>query len=252
MISPAVRPLAITLLFAVGVLAVVLAPPVFNPSSVGAHDCDEGPAGHVDSHGIACGQPGHDEPLENVIEVDGGRDNDYEFRVYPPSDLANYLDAGDQIKIKLMDFRMSGLVFNTAALQLIDISGSNDPATPLPLHPTGVVVTNDAPDTLLITLSDLTGRIVEGEHLIITIKEGTGILAPQTPKGFNDPTQDDEEEAHKVDITFVDAAGVTNSRDVRADDENLVVVKNPLGSTEPGATVRIDLATHAKCHDRQQ
>ena len=28
-------------------------------------------------------------------------------------------------------------------------------------------------------------------------------------------------------------------------DENFVVVKNPVSSTEPGATVRIDLATHA-------
>lgn len=84
-----------------------------------------------------------------------------------------------------------------------------------------------------------------GEHLILTIKEGTGILAPKTPQGFHDPTQDEDEVGYKVEIKFLDAAGGTSLGDVDAQDENFVVVKNPLSSTEPGATVRIDLATHA-------
>ena len=151
MISPAVRPFAIALLFAVGVLAVVLAPSVFFPASVGAHDCDEGPAGHIDFHDIACGDPGHDKPHENVIEVDGGRDNELVFRVFPPGDRVSYLGAGDQIEITLKDFRLSGAEFDSdenanAEFDLIEIRDSGDP-TADPIHPLGAEI-----DSLVLQL----------------------------------------------------------------------------------------------------
>ena len=247
MISPAVRPFAIALLFAAVVLAVLLAHEVFNPASVGAHDCDpnvESDA-HEDFHETVCDQSGHDKPHENVIEVDGGRDNEMVFRVFPPSDRVSYLGADDQIEITLKDFRLPRGEFDLDGRERVEISGSNEPESPAPLHPKYAVVMDEAPDTLLLTIPDLTMRIDDGEHLIITIKEGTGIMAPKTPQGFHDPTQDDEGYAYKVGIKFLDAAGGTSLGDVDAQDENFVVVKNPLSSTEPGATVRIDLATHA-------
>ena len=82
--SQGARSLGITLLLAVGVLAVLLVAGVFSPEGVGAHPCPPVETPHEDFHEIPCGKSGHDDPHENVIEVDGGRDNEMVFRIYPP------------------------------------------------------------------------------------------------------------------------------------------------------------------------
>ena len=184
MISPAFRTLGIALLLAFAVLAVLLAPAGSSTPSAHAHPCEEGEPGHKDFHETSCHQSGHDSPHENVIEVDGGRDNEMVFRVYPPN-IPGYLDSGDHIKIILEEFRLPSAITNA---HLIGITDSSTP-TPTTVHPTAVGIASEEPDTLVLTIPDLAAFTDEvGEHLIITIEEGTGILAPETPMGFHDPT----------------------------------------------------------------
>ena len=146
MISPAVSPFGVALLLAVSVLAILLAPTVFSPPGADAHPCDEGPAGHVDFHEIGCDAPGHDRPHENVIEADGGRDNELVFRVYPPS-VAGYLDVDDQIEIKLTEFSFPDreLIDTTK----VKISGSeDDPNSDAAAMPSTAAIDGD---TLILT-----------------------------------------------------------------------------------------------------
>ena len=249
MISPAARPLAIALLFAFAVLAVLLAPAGSSKPSAHAHPCEEGEPGHKDFHETSCDQSGHDSPHENVIEVDGGRDNVMVFRVYPPPSDGQpnpFLGDRDKIRITLPGFRLSGADFDSDDVSdppaaRIRITSSSMP-TPTTVHPTAVGIASEEPDTLVLTIPDLAAFTDEvGEHLIITIEEGTGILAPETPMGFHDPTRREQESGYPVRIAFENTGGEIQE----AVDENYVVVKNPVSSTEPGATVRIDVATHA-------
>ena len=111
------------------------------------------------------------------------------------------------------------------------------------MHPTMVELDDQ---TLVLTLPQIT--IDAGQYLIITIKEGTGILAPKAPQGFHDPSRQTQEQGYPVQITFVDTANGSREYPGRNDeviDKNFVVVNNPVSTTEPGAAVRIDLATHA-------
>ena len=78
--------------------------------------------------------------------------------------------------------------------------------------------------------------MTRGEYLTITINEDSGILTPETPRGF-----DGEAEGYAVKITFLDSGG----QSAVATDKNIVVVKNPVSSTVPGATVRMELETYA-------
>ena len=239
MISSAFRPFGAPLLFAVSVLVILLAPTVFSPPGADAHPCDEGPAGHIDFHEIACGAPGHDRPHENVIEADAGRDNELMFRVYPPS-VAGYLDVDDQIEIELAEFSFPDReLIDTAKVK---ISGSEDDlGSDTAAMPSTAAIDGD---TLILTNPALAGKIGVGEHLIITIEEGTGILAPETPKGFPDPTQKPQDQGYPIEITFIDSSN--NGLPERpATDENFVAVKNPVSSTVPGETVRVELATYA-------
>ena len=246
MISPAARPIGIALLFATAVLAILLAPALSSPPGVTAHPCDDsGSDMHQDFHETPCGESGHDSPHENVIEVDGGRDNKMVFRVFPPPGNASpnpFLGDGDKIRITLKEFRLpSGVIPNDQ----ISI-GDSDIVNMVTVEPSRAIFDPDFPETLVLTLPDLTG-IGFGEHLIITIKKGTGILAPETPRGFSDPTRRVQEDGYPVRITFVDVGGVNRypPEDQSVDAENFVVVKNPVSSTEPGATVRVELATYA-------
>ena len=196
----------------------------------------------TDFHDTTCDQPGYDNSHVNVIEVDGGRDNELVFRVDPPPAVPpdTYFGVGDRIRITLRDFRIPADGINQA---LIGLSDSN-PANTSEVLPSSAAPATDDPEILVLTLPDLASLLGnEGEHLIITIGEGTGILAPQIPKGFHDSTLRDQEDGYPVEITFVDASGA--SPDIPTDNKNFVVVKNPVSSTEPGATVRVDLATYA-------
>ena len=69
-------------------VALLLASNLLSHPISSAHPCD--PDSTEDMHedfnrtALGCGQPGHQEIHHNVIEVDGGRDRELEFKVYPP------------------------------------------------------------------------------------------------------------------------------------------------------------------------
>ena len=237
------------LLAAAVLLAALLVAGVLAPSDVAADRCDENTPEdeqHLDFHDTPCVESGHDDPHEIVFEVDGGRDRELVFRVYPPS-TTGYLDVGDKIEITLPDFDLTSTNFATVpddeagqttghpyGRVVIADSGSREG-----VHPT-VVEVSSATETLTLTLpgfSDSPATEAE-DHLTITIKQGTGILTPETPRGF-----DEQEEGYPVTITFVDAGGATAP--VESEDRNIVVVNNPVSSTVPGATVRMELHTFA-------
>ena len=193
---------------------------------------------HEDFHDVSCEDPGHDIPHRNVNDdVDGGRDRQLVLKVYPPEgNRAGYLGSGDQIKITLTRFDLSKSTFsNPETLGRIDIS---DSANATVSNPTAVGISSG--DTLTLTLPNISTSHADGagEYLIITIEEGTGILTPDVPKGFDDGT-----EGYPVAITFVDVATGSESD---ASDVNIVVVKNPLSTFTPSATVQVELATYAE------
>ena len=200
-----------------------------SPASVVAHPCPEGTmAGHQDYHldfyDNPCSESAHDKPHENVIEVDGGRDRELELKVYPPS--PGYLAANVSVSITLPEFDLSGHDFgaNFARIKLDDSGNGTE------ISPEGVDVEGQ---TLTLTLPDSTDLANDaGEYLIVTIEKGSGILAPETPRGFDDPS-----DGYPVAISF-DGTNAT--------DRNIVVVKNPVSSTVPNAQVRIELATYAE------
>ena len=101
-------------------------------------------------------------------------------------------------------------------------------------------------DSLTLTLPNLGANAPDAnEYLIITINKGTGILTPETPKGFEDPDHpQDTGKGYPVGITFI---GSTANEPQRALDNNIVVVKNPLSSTVPSATrVQVTLVTETR------
>lgn len=241
------RGLWVALLAAAGLLAALLAAGVFAPSGVEADPCDENTPEdeqHQDFHNTPCVESGHDDPHVVLFEVDGGRDRELEFRVYPPASTG-FLDVGDKIEIILLDFDLANTNFSTV---------SNDEMGGTTGHPYGRIVIADSGDfaavsvqsatvsgqSLILTLPDNLTGIADGpgEHLIITIEQGTGILTPETPRGF-----DEVEEGYPVTITFVDASG--GMAPVESEDRNIIVVNNPISSTVPGATVRMELHTYA-------
>ena len=241
------RGLWVVLLAAAVLLAALLTAGVFAPSGVWATLCDENTPQdeqHRDFHNTPCVESGHDDPHVVLFEVDGGRDRKLEFWAFPPVPTG-YLDAGDRIEITLLNFDLTNTNFSTV---------SDDGMGGTTGHPYGRIVIADTGDfaavsaqsatvsgqSLILTLPDSLADIADGpgEHLIITIERGAGILTPETPRGF-----DEVEEGHPVTITFVDADG--GMAPVVSEDRNIVVVNNPISSTVPGATVRMELHTYA-------
>ena len=178
---------------------------------------------------------------QNIIEVDGGRDRELELKVYlPQSKRGGRLDAGDQIAITLPEFDLSKAVFNPELEGGgIAISGPDDTKSGL------------EPD--LIDVDALNGKIIltipgspsiafgAGEDLVITITEGTGILTPEIPLGFEDPA-----DGYPVTVTFVDNDTGQTKPDFVDTERNRVVVKNPINSSVPSATVRVELVAKAE------
>ena len=228
-------------------VALLLASNLLSPPISSAHPCD--PDLMEDMHedfnttALVCGQPGHQEIHHNVIEVDGGRDRELEFKVYPPpDDRDSYLDRNDQIVVTLPEFNLSGARFNSQLeLERIKFSGSGDDSRigPSPTH----VGVDALEGKLTLTLPE-SFSVVDGagEYLRVFIEEGTGILTPEIPRGF-----DGHDPGYPVTVTFIDKdAGAGKKEDFVATDRNVVVVKNPISSTVPSATVRIELATYAE------
>ena len=71
------------------------------------------------------------------------------------------------------------------------------------------------------------------------MKKGTGILPPETPRGF-----DDKDEPYPITVTFV--ATNENLPRVNAAQYHFVAVRNPVSSTIPGEQTRVTLHSHAR------
>ncbi len=172
----------------------------------------------------------------NILEVDGGRDRALTFAVYPPaSNRSSYLEAGDQVEISLPGFDLSKAVFDSqAARERIKIYGSNTSVSE-GVSPTHIDAAPGGKITL--TLPDL--ELGAREYLHIAVNQGTGILTPEVPRGF-----DDTDEGYPITVAFINAA--SGQQAVTAPDANVVVVKNPISSSVPNTTVRIELATYAE------
>ena len=237
------KAIGVVLLLAAALLSILIAIALStsSPPGVGAHPCDPSPTPtHQDSSGVDCNTQGHTDsdhqaPLRKVNTVDGGRDRELVFHVSPHSSGAgtNYLDDGDQIEITLPGFELPSSIDT----HLIDLSGSGDTNGQMPTN------ASVSSDSLTLTLPDLTSHVSPYEYLKITISKGTGILTPETPKGFEDTDHPQETgKGYPVGITFIDRAGTERQK---APDDNIIVVENPISSTVPSKAVSVDLVTYA-------
>ena len=224
MTLPAVRPGAVVLLLAAGLLAALFAVTAIAPQPAGAQTT-----------------------LRNIIEVDGGRSSKMVFKVTPPA--TGYLNPSDRIQITMPEeFDLPSSV----DMERIGFSGSGD-GRAAPLEATADGAISDKMLTLTIppdpntdaasTGDTLDERVGEGEHLVITIERDSGITAPETPVGFDSPN-----EGYNVAVTFVDTKDTPETTDDTTrstTDENIIVIKNPLSSDVPSAAVRVTLVTYA-------
>ena len=224
------KTVGVALLLAAGLLAALFAQDLFAPPGAGAQE---------------------QAPPNIVAEVDGGRDIDVKltFRVYPPTTTgwSSYLDSGNKIEITLptdpeglRGFTLEPSIANAA----IELSGSGDEATEMPLQLQSADVALSG-NTLTLTIPPVfDARVTGDDHLVITIEGDSGIMAPEIPQGFKDPNhQQDTGKGYPVKIAFISTS--TGLREP-APDNNSIVVKNPISSTVPSAPVRVELVTYAK------
>ena len=173
---------------------------------------------------------------QNIVEVDGGRDRELELRVYPAARNESIsLGADDRIEITLQGFDLSGAIFDSPDLEdpiTISGSGPNSPDT-VPSQIDVAILESK----LILTVPSAIVRSA-GEYLEININSGTGILTPDTPRGFDDP-----DEGYPIAIAFIDAGN--RQPYFTAPDVNVLVVKNPISSSVPSATVRVVLVANA-------
>ena len=205
----AARPAAVALLLAAMLLAAWL-------------------AGGGDTAGVGA----QNDKLRTIIEVDGGLSSEMVFEVNLPNQ-GSYLNDDDQIEITLRpEFSLPGSV----AAGKIRLSGSTDGST-APIPTTEQTTISGKKLTLTIPAS-VENRVTTGEHLVITIAANSGIVAPETPIGFDNP-----DDGYPVVIKFL---GGNGEDDVDSPDENIIVVRNPVSSTVPGAAIRVELETYTK------
>ena len=241
------RSIGVALLLTAGLFVLVLAlgSPSPSPSGVGAHDCDPDPTQdmHKDfrGDGVSCTESTHDDPHEHTIEVEGGRDRELVFKAYVPTEGKYYDDANDSIVIK---FDKS---FDLPDSLTLNVLGANPAVNLISVDDSGDDSALDAPNAtvdgkeLRLTV-DISQILNAGEFVTITIKAGTGIETPETPQGFDNF---EDEKPYEVTITFKDG-GPNPVMPKEASARNFVIVKNPIDSTVPSATVRVELATHAE------
>ena len=248
--SAILRIISATLIAGLTVMSVLIAETAGTPG-VAAHPCP--PAGdHDDFHGTGCGLPAHDEIHHDDIPVNAGWDEELVFKAFLPdvSVGTKYLQMGDEIAIPLTGFDLSKFDGgNSRTLGLITISDSvdpfigGDPGNPGTLANPRRARVEEHNNTVVLELPDLEGHNHGAEeYLEITFGKGTGILTPEIPNGF-----DNDAEGYLVKLTFRDeSAGIGTGETFEAQDENYVVVRNPVSSTVPGDAVRIELPTSAQ------
>ena len=200
--------------------------------------------------GVSCTESTHDYPHEHTIEVDGGRDRELVFKAYIPGNQDFYNSAEDSIVIKFdKSFDLPDSLTLTEpgtnqAENLITISRSGSTATVDITDQDSAIPNDTIKELTLVGATNFTGAdaLADGDFITITIKAGTGIETPETPQGFDNF---EDEEPYEVTIAFVDGGDPSIGRE-EASDKNFVIVKNPISSTVPSATVRVELATHAE------
>ena len=230
------------------VLAIVMgAAGALLQESATAHPCDPGKTeeAHVDLHETLCTAEEHDSPHGVSIRVHGGRDQEIRLNVFPPLPgpgemESRYLGEDDQIEVKLEGFDLSNRGIGDDPTLLMITDDVDDPGLPVK-----EVEVDPAEGTLTLILPR---ELQEhghgaGTHLLIVIAQGTGILAPRIPMGFEE--QDTCGDAYEVEITLVDTGSADGTGRVPVVDENCVVVRNPVSSTVPGEAVRVELHTHS-------
>ena len=181
-------------------------------------------------------------PPRNDVEVDGVRDQELELRVYPISgDTGINIEGGDIVEITLPEFDLSGAALNSIGLRgKIKIHGSEEASSDGVAPKTVEVNTQARKLTLTLPDSPPVSHGV-GEYLVITIEKEAGILAPTTPRGFDDPDY-----GYPVSISIIDrdtGQPIPGFEDTR---DNIVVVNNPLSSWVPSAIVRVELVANAE------
>ena len=239
----------VALLLAAGIIAVLIGVAFSFAAGVGAHPCTSGTDMHQDfqTRPVSCSAPTHQDIHEHTIEVDGGRHRDLVLKAYVP-DSPTFYDAEDDSIV--ITFHRSFDLPNTATLTArigdtpdlitVDDNGSNANAAAENVNTVAV-------DGKKLTLTGGThngtdSTVQAGEFITITIKAGAGIETPETPQGFDNF---EGEKPYEVTITFVDGDS-SPAAPKDATDRNFVIVKNPISSTVPSATVRVELHTHAE------
>ena len=217
-------------MLAAGLLAVLFVATLSPPGGVGAHPCD--PDATTDMHEdfratpVPCGEDGHQGTHRNIITVDGGRTSLLMLRVHPnPGSENQDLSLPEEIKIDLPGFVLTAESASEPTNYELKSSGDESPAKP---------PSNAEPgdNTITLTLDGSGIAVAADEHLIITIKKEAGIISPKLPQGFDNP-----EDGYPITIRIGQHV---------SEDENFVVVRNPISSTVPGAQVRVDLITDTK------
>ena len=243
------KSIGIALLLAAALLAVLFVATLPSPWGVRAHDCVDDADMHKDlqSTPVPCSTPAHQRPHhEHTIEVDGGRDRELVFKAYVPD---GFREAGDSIEIMFeqsFDLPEAGTVLEKLGKSQITIGeGEAAAAAKVPIR--GTIMPGNI-ITLAITAAH-SSILTSDDYITITIKVGTGIETPETPWGPDTPrgfVSDDDpkgDKGYETKLTFVDAASHNKAP---AADKNYVVVKNPISSTVPSATVRVELETHTR------
>ena len=172
----------------------------------------------------------------NILTRDGGRYRDLEFKATVPEGTQFYDRANDSVVIRFdpsFDLRNPD-----PQIDLITVEANGD----------AVNITNAEVNGKELELSGNFSEILSpGEYITIKIKADARIETPETPRGFDNY---EDEGPYEILITFVDGDDPSPAGQKEAEDKNFVVVKNPLSSTVPGATVRVELHTHAEASVR--
>ncbi|MYC37895.1 MAG: hypothetical protein F4X66_13430 [Chloroflexi bacterium] len=195
---------------------------------------------------VPCSAPTHQDIHEHTIEVDGGRHRELVFKAYVPNDPKFYNAENDSIVItfhRSFDLpdtaTLAAMIRETQDLITVDDNGSNNNADAQNVDAVAV----DGKKLMLTggTHNGTDPTVEAGEYITIKIKAGAGIETPETPQGFDNF---EDEKPYEVFISFVN--GDTPNEEIRAEDKNFVIVKNPISSTVPSAAVRVELHTHAE------
>ena len=229
--------------WAIILILAALAAVVYTQQPTEAHPCSRPGDDHDDTHAVPCADQGHDARHGEIISVHGGRDQELTLTLTPPPQedlnggpVFRYLGGMDTLQLEFGGFDLSGAQDPSPDLFELSYSKGNDANAGF-LKPE----VDAAARTVTLTYgTSVQAAVTDNDtELIITIKQGTGILTPEIPT-----TSDNDDELHVIKATFKD--GDEGLPDVQATELHLVSVRNPVSSTVPGEEVRVELHTYAQ------